>query len=97
MAVVERGGGRFRLRRARGSGARGDAHAHAPERRQRDSGDDAVALEPGVVVTYGRTTTDALLRRDGIEAVTIVGAELGRGRGGGRCTTCPPIRGPADF
>jgi arginine deiminase len=63
------------------------------EREQWDDANNTVALEPGVVIAYERNThTIARMRAAGIEVITISGFELGKGRGGGHCMTCPVVR-----
>ena len=69
--------------------------AYQQQREQWDDGNNVVALEPGVVVAYERNTfTIAKMREAGVEVVTIEGFELGKGRGGGHCMTCPVTRDP---
>jgi Arginine deiminase len=85
-------------------GWKGAARALAPgDRRRRvrggadqwDDGNNVVALEPGVVVGYERNeATNAKLAKAGVEVLAIAGQELGRGRGGGHCMTCPIVREP---
>ena len=69
----------------------GDEYQAARE--QWDDGNNVVALEPGVVIAYSRNTyTNQKLRQAGIEVLEIDGFELGKGRGGGHCMTCPLLR-----
>jgi arginine deiminase len=65
------------------------------EREQWDDGNNTLALAPGVVVAYERNSrTNARLEDAGIEVLTIAASELGTGRGGPRCMSCPVARDP---
>ena len=65
----------------------------AAERGQWNDACNVLTVQPNVVVAYDRNTVaNAYLESEGVRVITVPSAELGRGRGGPRCMSCPTLR-----
>jgi arginine deiminase len=81
------------VKKMRVIGTGGDRYQAARE--QWDDANNVIALEPGVVISYEKNeSTNTMIRKAGVEVITVDGSELGKGRGGGHCMTCPLLRDP---
>ncbi|AGV17575.1 arginine deiminase [Vibrio alginolyticus] len=64
--------------------------SYEAEREQWNDANNVLTVKPGVVIGYERNVyTNEKYDKAGIKVLTVPGNELGRGRGGARCMSCP--------